>query len=168
VVHDLTVRRLLAEVEELDPPPEDLHPAQVLAEHVQGAGARVLPFRIGALPVVGEEEVLFDDVEDAGLEVEHGPEELVAVSGHDVVAGEQPPAVRGEALEFGGEPHLLATRAGAQGDADESDCGGKRCDDQLHRSTLSARSGSSGTGRTGGPFADGSRALRWRECGPAV
>src|SRR5919106_5248457 len=78
-VRHLTRLLDLAEVEELDLAPQDLGPAEELADDVERVLDRVLPLLVGAVDVVLPQEVLPQDVEEARLELEGSRHERLAV-----------------------------------------------------------------------------------------
>src|SRR5450755_2537024 len=78
------VRELIAEIEELDLPTNDLDPSQVLRQHVHGARDGVRPRRVIGRAGVANEERLFHDVEEPALEIEDRAKQRVPVAGPEL------------------------------------------------------------------------------------
>ena len=68
-VDERPITTVVAEIEKLNPTPEDLDPAEIFGQQEQGAVLRVLPFFIAAF-ATDPQEVLGNDVEESAAQIE--------------------------------------------------------------------------------------------------
>ncbi|MEW1863934.1 hypothetical protein AB0399_26815 [Streptomyces sp. NPDC088194] len=121
----------VAQVQELDTAPQQLHLTEVLARDVQSAPERVVAIAVVAVRVVDVQEIPVHDVEQARLEVERRPQQRISALAHEVLVLGELRLRHALLLQLRREHGLFPAEPGADQDAGQGDRTGERGHHQL-------------------------------------